>query len=217
MIDSDENKILEAELQRNSDRVSEDKPLDNKLVIILVIIVVAIWYAFSMGWIKLSTESKEKELLRIESLKQKHKRFLEHLEKQQKLKKKLKRLFWWVYFGVRIFLVACLCGYNLALFYYFNVQDIGSLLNWNQVAVIGITIFSFLTFGNFKGFKEYISNWRMKLENRVYGKYLNLDERISVTQSSVSKITLEIETANQKTKIEVGKGQAKKIERDAST
>ena len=160
------------------------KENNNTFLIILIIIIVIIIYIASLGQVNIIqnnfTEEKEKNISKLNRI---HQRLKILIEKKEDLNKKLNKKFKWIYFGVRFGLTTIYIGFNIVLYTIFNITDIGEILNWNEAAIIMITLFSFLTFGTFANVNSFIQNIKMKLEIRIYNRYENLNDEILMHKS----------------------------------
>jgi hypothetical protein len=65
-----------------------------------------------------------------------------------------------------------------------NLEDI---LNYSEAAILVWIALNFLTFGNLSKLNSFIDLVKMKLENLIWGKYVNIDEAI---ENDKSKLTL---------------------------
>jgi len=170
------------------------KESNNTLLIIIIIIVVIIIYIASLGQVNIIqdnvTEEKEKN---ISKLKRRHQKLKILIEKKEGLNKKLNKKFKWIYFGVRLGLTSIYICLNLVLYLYFNITDIGEILNWNEVAIITISVFSFLTFGTFTNLSKFIQDIKMKLEVHTYNKYVNLNEEIKKNKKEMKSLSVSID------------------------
>lgn len=156
------------------------KDSNNTFLIILIIIIVIIIYIASLGQVNIIQNNvfNEKEK-NISKLKRRHQKLQTLIEKKEDLNKKLNKKFKWIYFGVRFGLTSIYISFNIILYSFFNITVIGEILNWNEAAIIIITLFSFLTFGNFTNVSNFVQAIKMKLEIRIYSKYVNLNNEIN--------------------------------------
>lgn len=69
-------------------------------------------------------------------------------------------------------------GFNALLFFVFNIKDLGTILNWNEVLLLILITINFITFGTITDLKNVIGYFRNRIENWVYGKYVNIEEQI---------------------------------------
>jgi hypothetical protein len=170
------------------------KENNNTIFIILIIIAVIIIYIASLGQVNIVQnnviQEKEKNLSK---LKRRHQKLKTLIEKKESLNKKLNKKFKWIYFGVRFGLTAMYITFNLFLFLYLKITEIGEILDWNEVAIITISIFSFLTFGTFTKLSQFIQDIKMKLEIRIYSNYENLVDEIKKNKNEIKSLSIKIE------------------------
>lgn len=148
--------------------------------IILIVVLILIIYLVSLGKVNLSETGSIKEFKDTkEQAKNRYDKLIRLIEEKEGLKQKLNRRFRLTYFAVRIILSSLFIGYNLILFFVFEINKLGDLLNWNELFLIGFALVSFLTFGSVHNLNEFILNLRIRLENFVYGKYVDIDKQIT--------------------------------------
>lgn len=153
-------------------------------VVITVIFFIAVLclFVFTFGQIdiiekkdKLHTEGKSDKINRLQNRYQKLKILIERKEElNNKLKKKFKR----IYFGVRVLLIVLYIGYSVVLYYIFNITKLGDLLNWNQLALLVISVFSFIAFGTITNAIEFITKVKMWIESKVYSKHIDIENEL---------------------------------------
>lgn len=158
----------------------EKRQLRNTIIFVLIVVVIAIFF------LNRKLRKKEIEDLKDELQKstldanKKHKILSQLIEKQVKKKKQLDRKFWWIYFSIRIAIVG-LWGAILGGYYFINkTLTLTDILDVSQVILIILLLMYFLIFGSLKSLNEFTNDFRIGLENWVYGKYINLPEDISL-------------------------------------
>jgi len=174
---------------RNSDNKTNSKL--NTILIIVFVVVFIILILFSFGYFN-SSKFPTEFIDSNEEAKRKHKRLEALIEKQLATKTKIEKKFKFVFLWVRIGLILMWFGL-LGILYYFNiVKNFSEALTYSQVSIIIILIFNFITFGTIGSLKNFVASIKIKTENMVYGKYINLDEKIEINKQELSKIESEI-------------------------
>ncbi|WP_075344673.1 hypothetical protein [Tenacibaculum agarivorans] len=172
------------------------KNSNNNFLIVLVIVIVIIIYVASLGKVDVTLEKSnnqnDEEKNNLSKLKARHKKLETLIQKKQELSTKLNKKFKRIYFGVRLVLSSLFVGYNLLLYFFFNITNLGDLLNWNQFALIIMALFSFITFGSFANVKEFVQNIKMRLELRTYDKYKDIFEQLKNHKEEAIRITASI-------------------------
>jgi Na+/H+ antiporter NhaC len=157
--------------------------------IAIIILIVILLYLFTLGQVngakKITPEEFSEER---EKAKHRHKRFVKHLNIQESLKKHLDKRFKQLYLFVRICLVSIWLG-SMALLHIRNIlEGLNDFLLYSQLSVLAIAVICFLTFGTITNVKDYIDSIKIRTENWVYGKYVNIDERIENTQLEINQL-----------------------------
>jgi len=112
----------------------------------------------------------------------------EKLVLKEKLASKFKRIHFFVRFSLVLIWFGVLSG-----FYFFGL--IGSLceaLNYSEASILLIIVINFLTFGTISNLNNYIDLIKVKTENWVYGKYIDLDSKIDSNRIQLSNLSDEI-------------------------
>lgn len=174
----------------------------NSFLIVLVIVIVIIIYVASLGQVEVtlekSTKENDEENNSLNKLQLRHKKLKELIQKKEQLNIKLNKKFNRIYFGVRFVLASLFTGYNLILYFVFKITKLGDLLNWNQLVLIIMALFSFIAFGTLTNVKEFVQNIKMRLELRTYNKYRDITEQLENHKEEVTKITTSIAEAKLK-------------------
>ena len=169
---------------------------NNTFLLIFVIVIVIIIYVGSFGQVDLTLEkvSKEndEEKLNLSKLKSRYNKLKTLIQKKESLNIKLNKKFKRIYFGVRFVLASIYVGYNALLYFVVNITNLGDLLNWNELAVILIGLFSFIAFGTFANVKGFIANIKMRLESKTYNKYVDITEQLETHKEEEIKLTASI-------------------------
>lgn len=159
-------------------------------IVIIVIVIIIVVFVASLGTINLTgkqdlpkefADSRKQALIRHDALKR-------ELAKKLSLKQKLDKQFIMIYAAVRIILVGLWIGPLYILYRFGLISEIGDALNYSEATFFVIVIFNFLTFGNMKNLTEFITLLKIRVENWVWEKNLNLKSDIIAT-------TLELESA----------------------
>jgi hypothetical protein len=177
---------------------NKEKDLEHKylilLVTVLVILFVLIIYVATLGRVSsseinpLPEEFKDaNEIARL-----RHARLQTLIEKREALKLKLQNRFRWIYFSVRSSLVAGWLGILHGLFANNLIDNLGDVLNYSEAGILLLLIAHFLTFGSISNLNSYIDLIKLKTENYVYGRYLNIDEKIVTNKIELAQIDNEL-------------------------
>lgn len=177
------------------------KHIKNFLIILAFVAVIVIFIT-SLGTVNITEiqelkENKDSEN-NLSKLQSRHKRLKFLIQKKEELNLRLNKKFKRIYFGVRIVLVALYIGYNALLYFVFNITKLSDLLNYNQLAIIVITLCSFIAFGTFANVKEFVANIKMTLESKTYSKHINLDEELTKHKIDESHLIASIHTTQLK-------------------
>lgn len=172
------------EINQNKNRVNE-----NALAIALIIFFVILVYLLTIGKISIPIWNKSES---SEEIKRKHKRLVSHLDKQKALKLKLDKLFVKIYFLVRVIFIGLWMLLTYSLYHFELVEDLGEVLNYFQAIFLTIIALNFLVFGNLVNIKTYVNYVKRMVENRVYGKYINLDDKINDHENKLNELNLEM-------------------------
>ena len=174
-----------------------------RFLLILTVVVLIIIFVATLGQIDIPLEKgkrdSDEETDTLSKLQTRHKKLKAIIQRKEALNIKLNKKFKFYYFCVRFGLASLYVGCNVLLYFVFNITKLGDILNWNQLVIIVITLFSFLTFGTFTNVKEYIQTIKMRLEIKTYKKYLNITDQLethkgeqSTLIASISKVQLSI-------------------------
>ncbi|MCT4664933.1 MAG: hypothetical protein N4A45_06835 [Flavobacteriales bacterium] len=174
----------------------------NIIIGVLIILLVILLFIFTLGQADLTTKDSEledKEDLKrkhaVSNLQYRHQKLKVIVEKKEGLWKKLRRIFSIIYFGVRLSLSAIYIGFNVILYYEFNITKLSELLNWNQLALLVISLVSFMIFGTIANVKEFISKIKYWLELKIFSKYVDINQQITKHENEMLAINDEISKA----------------------
>lgn len=165
---------------------------DNRRLIILIIVILVIAiivYAVSFGQIDYISDDKDdsiKEKQRLEGLRYLKLRAL--IEKKTGLKKKLDRRFRFIFLSVRILFVLIYIGLNALLCHFWNINDLGSVMNWNQAVWISLIALNGIFIGSELTLKNVVNYFKTVIKNQVYSKYVNIDQQIETHQNEVHQL-----------------------------
>lgn len=182
----------------------KDKNRSWWFLIVIGVIIVILVYLFSFGYFNLSDESEsdnksiEEDIDPLVKLKTRHKKYVELAQKRRELREKLNKKFKRIYLAVRLGLCFLYIGLNLTLYFSFGVQNLGDILNWNELALLILAFISFATFGTLANLKEFIDGIKIKLENRIFGKHLNIDDKLHEDERGIILLEAEINEVKQK-------------------
>jgi hypothetical protein len=177
---------------------NKEKDLEHKYLILLVTVIVILFvliiYVATLGRVSsseinpLPEEFKDaNEIARL-----RHARLQTLIEKREALKLKLQNRFRWIYFSVRSSLVAGWLGILHGLFANNLIDNLGDVLNYSEAGILLLLIAHFLTFGSISNLNSYIDLIKLKTENYVYGRYLNIDEKIVTNKIELAQIDNEL-------------------------
>lgn len=110
------------------------------------------------------------------------------LEKKNVLKKKLKKKFKLIYFGVRVSLVSIWFGVLAGFYFLGQINSLEDFLNYTELSVLLILSFNFLTFGSIKDFKAYMEILKTRTQIWVYGGYIDLDDQINAIEIEKTRL-----------------------------
>lgn len=167
----------------------------NWFVVVLIIFLFIIVYLATFGQVNINVENNKviKDSAEVLSkLKIRHQKLKALIDKKEQLSKKLKLRFRLAYISVRLLFVGIFVSYNGILYYGYGLKELGVLLNWNELALIGVTLISFISFGSLASLKDFLDNVRMKLEVWVYSKKVFIDDDIQTHKVEVKQIALNI-------------------------
>jgi hypothetical protein len=159
------------------------------LLIIGVIAVIAL-FIFTLGrWNLISSKDKGGNVKNDkEDAKQQHKVLKTELSKNIQLSDKLHRKFIWAYRAARIGLVmlwSCL----MMVFYFLDyITNLSDFLTYTEASILGLVTLNFITFGTITNANDFINTIKIKVENRVYKKHVNLPAVIDVKVQELKKL-----------------------------
>ena len=163
---------------------------------ILFIVVIIIVFIASLGQVAIPLEKeikvKDEDKNDLTKLKVRHKKLKKLISKKEALNINLNKKFKRIYFGVRFVLASLFVSYNALMYFVFNINKLGDLLNWNQFALIIMALFSFIAFGTLANVRDFIQNIKMRLESKTFNKYVDITEQIETHKQEAMKLTATI-------------------------
>lgn len=163
---------------------------------ILFIVVIIIVFIASLGQVAIPLEKeikvKDEDKNDLTKLKVRHKKLKKLISKKEALNINLNKKFKRIYFGVRFVLASLFVSYNALMYFAFNINKLGDLLNWNQFALIIMALFSFIAFGTLANVRDFIQNIKMRLECKTFNKYVDITEQIETHKEEAIKLTATI-------------------------
>jgi len=174
--------------------MSKASKVDSKWMIVAILFLIIILWYLSFGTYNFVKSAKWPDEFKdnLEEAKRKHKRLSEHLNKQQGLKLKLAKRFKLSYLIVRIVFIASWFGFLFSLFLLGMIHNLGDALNYSEAAILIFVIANFITFGTITNLEGFIHLTKTKIENWIYGKYIDIDEKIKLHKAEESQLAGEI-------------------------
>lgn len=172
------------------------------IVIGLFIVFAIVIYVGSLGTVDLVKTEEKKQSKSSLSLAHRHRKLKELIEKKEVLHKKLKRRFRRLYFIVRFMLGSIYISFNVFMYYQMGVTDLGTLLNYNELAILLIAVFSFIAFGSLNCVHDFINSIKQRNEVWVYGKYISIESDIENHKLQEKETTFQMGAEANSTSIE---------------
>lgn len=167
----------------------EEKISTKAWLIILLLVLLIIIHVMSLGQVDPRVTNLPDELAESrENAKHRHRKLIALIKRQKKLKNKLDRKFKRIYLGVRILLVALWAGLLTTLYFFGEIKGLGDLLTYSQFSILLLVTIHFITFGSIKNINLFIGSLKERTENWVYGKYVDLDDRIDTNKKESRKL-----------------------------
>lgn len=161
------------------------------VIIILVAIIAILLYVGSFGKLDVTSghEKTKKPRPTNEEIQKKHEILLETLiQKREKIYKTRKRVYKIVYFCIRLLAISAWVGLNLLLYFKFQIQDIGTIIDYNNGFIIILIAFVFLFWGVLGSLQEWIKIFEKRLELWIFKKYIKLPDVIENNKSELAEI-----------------------------
>lgn len=164
------------------------------IILVFILIIALAIYLATLGRVDVFGENQEEESFEEKRKKalHRHRKLKDLISKKEELKMKLDKKFKIYYFLTRVGMVLIWLGFNAILYWVFNIKDFGSLLNYNEVVLLGTACVLFLRFGNLTNIQNIITYFKTKIENKVYKKYVSLPEKIEGHKQEIKIIESKI-------------------------
>ena len=158
-------------------------------IILGFILLAAIFlYLVSFGYIDISgNDEKESFSEKRRKALHRHGKLQQLISIREELKAKLDKKFKIYYFLARTGVVLLWLGANATVYFLFN-KGFNDLLTYNEIGLFAILIIIFLRFGNITNVQNIVNYFKTKIENRVYGKYVSLPEKIEEHKEEIKQI-----------------------------
>ena len=161
------------------------------ILIVIIVIIIVVVFVISLGTVnagnvaKIPKEFKDTK----EEAKRQHDRLKGLVEKQVNLRTKLEKRFRRIYFSIRVGFVIIWFALLTGLFFLGLIKNLGDALNYSEALILLLITFNFLTFGTITKLETFIELLKLRVENWVYGKYVNINEKIELNKSELEKLT----------------------------
>ncbi|MFZ6009476.1 MAG: hypothetical protein ACOYXT_03940 [Bacteroidota bacterium] len=132
-------------------------------------------------------DSKDQAFQRHEALKR-------ELEQKVALKEKLARRFKSVYAVVRFVLVTMWLGPLYVLYRLGIVINVEDALNYSQASFFILLILNFITFGSLTNLNDFLGVIKLRVENWVWSKHLNLSDDILAKNQELETLAISLQT-----------------------
>lgn len=162
--------------------------------IVIIVITIIIVFVLSLGTInagnvgKIPKEFKDTK----EEARRKHDRLKGLIDKQENLRMRLERRFRVIYFSVRLGFVFIWFALLTGLYFLGLLKNLGDALNYSEVLILILITLNFLTFGTITKLETFVEVLKIRIENWVYGKYVNINDKIELNKSELNKLIQEI-------------------------
>lgn len=164
--------------------------VEKTVVGVIIVIFIIILFIITFGnfdaddFSKIPNEFKDTK----EQAKDRHKKLFNLLERQKALKLRLEQKFKTIYLFVRIGLVLIWSGLIFLYCLLTNTHELGAILDFSQASIIVLLALNFITFGNITNLNEFVDSLKTKTENWIYGKYINIDDKIAKNHSELKSL-----------------------------
>ncbi len=161
------------------------------VVVIILIPIIIYLIIFSSNNVEIKGHLKELNFDK-EKVKHRHRKIGEVLETKIDLSKKLNRIFKWVYVSIRFILVGSFVLFEYGLYKFNGKWDLEEMLNLNESVLLVLMVISFLVFGTIKRIDNIMKLGKLKIENFIYGKYMDIDTEISELEKEKNELDLQL-------------------------
>lgn len=117
---------------------------------------------------------------------------MKELDTMISLRDKLNRRFKIVYTLVRVSLVLLWVGFIYILYYLDVVNTLEDALNYSEASLLVIFMMNFITFGSIADLKEFLSVVKIRVENWIWGKNVDLPNVIERTANEITELELSL-------------------------
>ena len=161
------------------------------IIIVLVAVIAVLLYIGTFGTVDVTSDKKKlaKPKQTNQEIFKKHEKLLETLiQKRQRIYKSRKRVYKSVYFIIRFLIIGVWIAGNLLLYYKLGVNELGTIIDYNNAFLIIIIALVFLFWGVLSSLKDWLHLFETRLELWIFQKYLNLPEKIEDNKSSLARL-----------------------------
>jgi len=95
-----------------------------------------------------------------------------------------------VFFSIRLIAIAIWIGVNMLLYFKIGIQDIGTIIDYNNGFIIILIAIVFLFWGVLGSLQEWIKIFEKRLELWIFKKYIKLPELIENNKSDLAEIKM---------------------------
>lgn len=179
--------------------------------IAIIIVAVIVIYLLTFGNFNPENfQSRYDELKEsLEKAKNRNKKLQVLIEKKTQLKKKLAKRFKRIYFTVRVILVMLWFALLFACYTSGLITNLGDALNISESMLLVLVLLNFITFGTLTNLDKFLESIKTRVENRVYGKYLTIEEKLEMdkmlkleTENEINALKHELSQEEQRNKLE---------------
>ena len=159
------------------------------ILAIAIFVVIVFLFISSMGQYNPTGITKSEEFKdNREEAERKHQWFTEVLKNQEKLKTDLQLKFKWIYALVRAFILLVWSAFIYSMYTFGITTGIIGLVALSSLPLWFVIGANFFVTGTYRDLKDFIRVTEIKLENWVFGKYLDIDEKIYSTQKQIDNL-----------------------------
>jgi hypothetical protein len=163
------------------------------VIIILIAIIAILLFVGSFGNVDVTSSHEKPTIPRPtkEEIQKKHEKLLEALiQKREKIYNTRKRIYKIVFFSIRLIAIAIWIGVNMLLYFKIGIQDIGTIIDYNNGFIIILIAIVFLFWGVLGSLQEWIKIFEKRLELWIFKKYIKLPELIENNKSDLAEIKM---------------------------
>lgn len=166
----------------------------NWTLMVLFLLLLLVVYVLSLGKLDVGNNFSAPDEFKDdkEQAKRRHDKLKKLLEKKEALKTKLTKRFKRIYFAVRFSFIALWGVYIFTLFKINWVQNLEDVINYSEAAILIWIALNFLTFGSLSNINNFLGLIKVKLENWIWGKHVNIEENIVEHKAEIVVCQLKI-------------------------